>query len=68
MTLQHYIKQPRSILCRKLERNFIEKNDPPIDDRDFVYNSLPYCFRDIGFQPCPLLKIFIPWMIYFSYI
>ena len=28
MTLQHYMKQPRSMLCRKLERNYFEENDP----------------------------------------
>ena len=42
LTLQHYMKHPRSILCRKLERNFIEENDPPIDNRDFDFNFLPY--------------------------
>ena len=42
MTSQHYMKQPRSILCRKLETKFIEENDPPIDHRDFDYNFLPY--------------------------
>ena len=41
MTLQHYVKQPRSMLCRKLERNFIEENNPPLDDKDFDYNFLP---------------------------
>ena len=59
MTLQNYMNQPRSILCRKLERNCIEKSDPPPDDRGLDYNFLPYCFRDIGFQPSPLLL----WMI-----
>ena len=58
MTLQHYMKQPRSMLCRKLERNFNEENDPPPDDRDFDYNFLPYCFRQIGFQP-PTWRRFI---------
>ena len=53
-TLQHYMKQPRSILCRKLERNYIAEND-----RDSDYNFLPYCFRHIGFQPSPLLNILI---------
>ena len=63
MTLQHYMKQPRSMLCRKLERNFIEESDPPPDGRDFEYNFLPYCFRHIGFQPSPLLEILRRWMI-----
>ena len=58
MTLQHYMKQPRSMLCRKLERNYIEE-----DYKDFDYKFLPYCFRHIGFQPSPLLNIFFPWMI-----
>ena len=53
MTLQHYMKQPRSMLCRKLERNY-----QIVDNRDFDYNFLPYCFRHIGFQPSPLL----PWI------
>ena len=52
MTLQHYMKQPRSILCSKLERKYNAQND-----RDFDYNFLPYCFRHIGFQPSPLLNI-----------
>ena len=60
MTLQNYMKQPRSILCRKLERNNIEECDPPPDDKDFDYNFLPYCFRHIGFQPSPLLSILLP--------
>ena len=63
ITLQHYMKQPRSMLCRKLERNYIAENDTPNDDRDFDYNFLPYCFRDIGFQPPPLLNILLPLMI-----
>ena len=50
MTLQHYMKQPRSMLCRKLERNY-----QVVNNRDFDYNFLPYCFRHIGFQPSPLL-------------
>ena len=50
ITLQHYMKQPRSMLCRKLER---------IYDRDFEYNFLPYCFRHIGLQPSPLLNILL---------
>ena len=63
MTLQHYLKQPRSILCRKLERNYIQECDPLSDDRVFDYNFLPYCFRHIGFQPSHLLNILLPWMI-----
>ena len=62
-TLQNYMNEPRSILCRKIERNCIEESDPQPDDRDFDYNFLPYCFRDIGCQPCPLLNILLPWMI-----
>ena len=50
MTLQHYMKQPRLMLCRKLERNY---------DRDFEYNFLPYCFRHIGCQPSPSLNILL---------
>ena len=63
ITLQHYMEQPRSMLCRKLERNYIAENDPPNDDRHFDYNLLPYCFRHIDFQPSPLLNILHPWMI-----
>ena len=59
MTLQHYMKQPRSMLCRKLERDYIKENYQIVDNKDFDYNFLPYCFRHIGFQPSPLL----PWMI-----
>ena len=35
MTLQHYMKQPRSVLCRKLERNYIEEKYQVVDNRDF---------------------------------
>ena len=63
VTLQHFMKQPRSMLCRKLERNYIAENDTPTDDRDFDYNFPPYCFGDIGFQPSLLLNILLPWMI-----
>ena len=62
MTLQNYMKQPRSILCRKLERKYIEESDPPPDDRDFDHNFLPYCFRYIGFQSSPLVNILLPWI------
>ena len=54
ITLEHYMKQPRSMLCRKLERNYIAENDG-----DFDYNFLSYCFRHIGFQPSPLLNILL---------
>ena len=60
MTLQHYMKQPRSMLCRKLERDYIEENYQVVDNRDFDYNFLPYCFRHIGFQPSPLLHTLLP--------
>ena len=59
ITLQHYMKQPRSMFCRKLERKYFEENYQMVDNRDFDYNFLPYCFRYIGFQPSSLL----PWMI-----
>ena len=39
MTLSHYMEQPRSMPCRKLERSFIEE-----DFGDFDYNWLPNCF------------------------
>ena len=58
MTLQHYMKQSRSMLCRKLERDYIEENYQILDCKDFDYNILPYCFKHVGFQPSPLL----PWM------
>ena len=58
MTLQHYIKQPRSMLCRRLERYYIDEDYQIVDNSDYEYNFLPYCFRNIGFQPSPLL----PWM------
>ena len=49
MTLQHYMKQTRSMLCRKLERKYLAENDPTNYDKDFDYNFLPYCFRHIVF-------------------
>ena len=58
MTLQHYMKQPRSMLCRKIERDYIGGNYQIVDEWDFGYNFLPYCFRHIGFQPSPLLDFF----------
>ena len=62
MTLQNYMKQPRSRLCRKLEGVYIEESDPPPDDKDFDFNFLRYYFRDIGFQPSLLLNILRPWI------
>ena len=41
MTLQHYMKQPRSVLRRKLDSNYIEEDYPPPDNKDFDYNFLP---------------------------
>ena len=46
MTLQHYMNQPRSMLCRKLERDY-----QIVDNSDYEYKFLQYCFRNIGFQP-----------------
>ena len=63
MTLQHYMEQPRSMLSRKLVRDYIEENYQIVNSRDFDYNFLPYCFRNIGFQPSPLLNTLLPWMI-----
>ena len=59
MTLQHYMNQPRSMLCRKLERDYIGGNYQIVDVKDFDYKFLPYCFRHIGFQPSPLLDFFV---------
>ena len=56
MTLQHYMEQPRSMLCRKFERYYIEEDDSPPDERYLDYNFLPSCFRHIGFQPSTLLQ------------
>ena len=47
-TISHYVEQPRSVLCRKLERNHIEEGDPPPDYRNFDYKFLPECFRHIN--------------------
>ena len=44
ITLSHYMEQPMSMLCRKLEKNFGEEDDHPTDNRDFDYNFLPNCF------------------------
>ena len=59
MTLQHYLKQPRSMLCRIFGGDYIEETYQIVNERDFDYNFLPYCFTPVGFQPSPLL----PWMI-----
>ena len=61
MTLQHYMKQPRSILCRKLEKNYIEENYQKVNNRAFDHNFLPYCFRHIGFQPPTWQRIILRW-------
>ena len=63
MTLQHYMEQPRSMLCRTLERIYIEESEGSLNDRDFEYNFLPYCFRDIGSKPSALLELLHQWMI-----
>ena len=46
ITISHYVEQPRSMLCRKLERNHIEEDDLPPED--FDYKFLPECFRHIN--------------------
>ena len=61
MTLQNYMNQPRSMLCSKLEKNYIEENDPSVGERDFEQNFLPYCFRHIGFQPSTFLRNLLQW-------
>ena len=43
LTFSHYMDQPKSVLCRKLVRNFIGE-----DFGDFDYNWLPNCFRHIS--------------------
>ena len=58
ITLQNYIKQPRSMLCRRLELNYVNEGYPV--ESEFGYNFLPYCYRHIGFKPSPLLKILLP--------
>ena len=45
MTFSHYMLQPKSMLCTKLIRNFIEE-----DYGNFDYNWLPNCFRHINIQ------------------
>ena len=63
MTLQHYCDQPRSMLCRRLEKFNIEENE-----HDLEYNFLPNCFIHIGYQrpawfdilhPSPLRDLFM---------
>ena len=61
MTLQHRMKQLGSVLCRKLERKYIEEDYPPHDKRDLHDNFLPYCFRHVGFQPSTLHHIILRW-------
>ena len=39
ITLFHFMEQPKSMLCRKLERSFVDKNF-----ENFEYNWLPKCF------------------------
>ena len=61
ITIQHYLEQPRSMLCRKLERDYIEEDDPPPEHRNFDYNFLPNCFRHIGYQPPTLNHVLLRW-------
>ena len=42
MSFSHYKDQPKSMLCGKVARNFIE------DFGDFDHNWLPNCFRHIN--------------------
>ena len=42
-TIFHYMDQPKSMIQRKLERDFIEE-----DFGDFDYNWLSKCFRHIN--------------------
>ena len=67
MTLQHYMKQPRSVLCGKIERNYIDEDWPP-DNRDFDYTFLPNFFRHRGFQPSTLHNIIIRWRDFFYFL
>ena len=62
MTLQHYMKQPRSMLWRKLERNYIEEKELG-NEIGFECNWLPYCFTHIGFQSPTRINILLPRMI-----
>ena len=43
-SISHYVNQPRSMLCRKVERNYIEEEEPG----DFDYKFLPECFRHVN--------------------
>ena len=43
ITLSHFMTQPRSMLCRKLERNFVEEKYGVYD-----YNRPPNCLRLIN--------------------
>ena len=45
ITISHYVERPRSMLCRKLERNHIEEDDPDLGGFNFKF--LPECFRHI---------------------
>ena len=42
ITLSHYMEQPRTTLCRKLEKIFFDE-----DFGVFDYNFYPNCFRHI---------------------
>ena len=53
------------MLCRKVERDYIEENYQAVFNRDFDYTFLPYCFRHVGFQPCPLLQTLLNGQINF---
>ena len=49
ITISQYVEQPRSMLCRKLEKIYIEQYDPPSPDReDFDYKFFPEGFRHIN--------------------
>ena len=41
ITFFHYMEQPRSMLFKKLEKNFIKEED----FEDFDYNWIPNCFK-----------------------
>ena len=43
ITFSHYMAQPKSMLCRKIVRNFIAE-----DFGDFDYIWFPNCFRHIN--------------------
>ena len=46
ITISHYVEQPRLMLCRKLERNHIEEDDPDVEA--FDYKFLPECIRHMN--------------------